>query len=58
MCSASFKADLNRPRVRDVIARRKPISKVFTKDQRDFYKEHAPDDLELDDLRYSVQSWC
>jgi hypothetical protein len=50
VCSASFKADLDRPRVRDVIARRKPISKLFSKDQRAFFKEHAPDNLDLDDL--------
>jgi hypothetical protein len=50
VCSASFKADLDRPRVRDVIARRKPISKLFSKDQRAFFKEHAPNNLELDDL--------
>ncbi|HEX2404700.1 MAG TPA: adenylate cyclase [Acidimicrobiia bacterium] len=50
VCSASFKADLDRPRVRDVIARRKPISKAFNQGQRDFYKDHAPEGLELDDL--------
>jgi hypothetical protein len=50
VCSASFKAALDRPNVREVVARRKPISKLFSKDQRAFFKEHAPDNLELDDL--------
>jgi hypothetical protein len=50
VCSASFKAALDRPNVREVVARRKPISKLFSKDQRAFFKEYAPDNLELDDL--------
>jgi hypothetical protein len=28
----------------------KPVRKLFSKEQRAFYREHAPDGLELDDL--------
>jgi hypothetical protein len=50
VCSASFKGALDRPNVREVVASRKPISKLFSKEQRAFFKEHAPDNMELDDL--------
>jgi hypothetical protein len=50
VCSASFKAALDRARVRDVLTRGRAISKLFTKEQRSFYREHGPEGVELDDL--------
>ena len=50
VCSASFKGDLPRPKVRGVLTSGRPISKLFTKQQRAFYRLHAPDGLELDQL--------
>lgn len=50
VCSASFKGTLDRPNVREVVTNQMPISTLFSQGQRDFFKEHAPDNLELDDL--------
>jgi hypothetical protein len=46
MCSASLKASLGHPGVKET---GRPIRKLFTKDQRRFFAEHA-DGVELDDL--------
>jgi hypothetical protein len=50
VCSASFKAALDRARVRDTVAGGGSVRKLFTKKQRAFYVEHAPERLELDAL--------
>jgi hypothetical protein len=50
VCSASFKGALDRPDVKEVAAGRRPVSKLFSKHQRAFFAEHAPDGVELDDL--------
>jgi hypothetical protein len=50
VCSASFKHKLDEPRVREIGLEQAPISKAFSKHQRRFFAEHAPDGLELDDL--------
>jgi hypothetical protein len=50
VCSASFKAALGRPRVRDVLAGEGSVRKLFTKEQRTFYRQYAPEGLELDTL--------
>jgi hypothetical protein len=42
VCSGSMKAKLEKPRVKDVLGGHRPIRKVFTKDQRAFFAEHAP----------------
>jgi hypothetical protein len=50
VCSASLKAKLDGPHVREAALGRRPIRKLFSKPQRAFYAEHAPDGLDLDDL--------
>lgn len=50
VCSASFKHKLDDPVVRSVALGETPIHKAFSKPQRRFYAEHAPDGVELDDL--------
>lgn len=50
VCSASFKGELTKNRVRDVMLGQRPISKLFTAGQRDFYTAHAPDGVGLDHL--------
>jgi hypothetical protein len=50
VCSASMKGTLGTPAVRDVAAGKRPIRKLFSKEQRAFYASHAPDGLELDAL--------
>jgi len=49
VCSASLKG-LPGANVAKAAAGKKPLRKLFTKEQRGFFKEHAPDGLELDDL--------
>jgi hypothetical protein len=50
VCSASFKGALATPQVKQVAAGERAIRKLFTKPQRAFYQEHAPDGLGMDDL--------
>ena len=50
VCSASFKGAPAAGAVRSTILGGKPVRKLFTKQQRAFYAEHAPDGLELDGL--------
>lgn len=50
VCSASMKARLSPDDVRRYMQGEKPIRKLFTKEQRAFYEEHAPSGLALDDL--------
>ena len=49
MCSGSLKAE-GQLDVRGVLHGDKPIKKLFSKEQRQFYAEHAPDGLDLNDL--------
>jgi hypothetical protein len=49
VCSASLKG-LPGADVAKAAAGKKPLRKLFTKEQRGFFKEHAPHGLELDDL--------
>jgi hypothetical protein len=49
VCSASMKRAME-PKVRGVIAGEKKLSKLFSKEQRAFYSEHAPEGVALDDL--------
>jgi hypothetical protein len=51
VCSATLKRRIVKPLVRNVVAGEVPIRKLFSKEQRAFYKEHAPEGLALDDLR-------
>jgi hypothetical protein len=49
VCSGSMKG-VPTTDVRETLARKKPLRKLFTKEQRAFYSEHAPDGVALDDL--------
>jgi hypothetical protein len=50
VCSASLKGVARRATVQEVTLGKKPIRKLFGKDQRAFYAEHAPAGIALDDL--------
>ena len=50
VCSASFKGAAPAGSVRAAALGEKPLRKLFTKQQRAFYTEHAPDGLALEDL--------
>ena len=50
VCSASFKAKLPPTAVRDTILGGKPLRKLFSKEQREFFGANAPEGIELDDL--------
>jgi hypothetical protein len=50
ICSASLKAEWNAGAVKAVLRGETPTRKVFSKEQRAFYAEHAPAGVGLDDL--------
>ncbi|HSD49436.1 MAG TPA: adenylate cyclase [Actinomycetota bacterium] len=50
VCSASFKGPSTNEEVKRAAMGEIPISKLFSKGQRAFYADHAPDGLGLDDL--------
>ena len=50
VCSGSLKATLPSTPVRSVLRGDKPIRKLFTGEQRDFFDAHAPKGRSLDDL--------
>ena len=50
VCSASYKHALAKPVVRPTLLGGKPIRKLFSKGQRAFLAEHAPDGPALEDL--------
>jgi hypothetical protein len=50
VCSASFTGSFGPKVVKQAVAGERPIRKLFTKQQRAFYAEHAPQGIELDDL--------
>ena len=50
VCSASLKAQWGPQSVRGVLAGDRPIRKLFSKEQRDFFVAHAPQGIALDDL--------
>ena len=50
VCSGSMKGAPGAPRVRETVSGERPLRKLFSKEQRAFYAEHAPDGLALDDL--------
>ena len=49
VCSASMKRTME-PKVYGVVAGEKKLSKLFSKEQRAFYSEHAPEGVAIDDL--------
>jgi hypothetical protein len=50
VCSASLKGSLDPGRVRKTLEGGRPIRKLFSKEQRAFFAEQAPEGIELDDL--------
>ena len=50
VCSASFKSKLGQTDVRSAALGQRPLRKLFTKGQRAFFAEHAPEGIELDGL--------
>jgi hypothetical protein len=50
VCSASFKGAADNDVIWEVGFGRKPIHRLFSREQREFYEEHAPEGLGLDDL--------
>ena len=50
VCSASYKGAADPDNAKLVSFGRAPVHKAFNKEQRAFYKTHAPKGLELDDL--------
>ena len=50
VCSASLKKQWGPRRVREVLAGDRPIRKLFTQEQREFFTTHAPEGIALDDL--------
>lgn len=50
VCSASLKGTLGPTDVQEAAHGERPIRKLFSKEQRAFFAEHAPDDLTMDDL--------
>ena len=50
VCSGSMKRALKTPRGRDAAFGKRPLSKLYSKEQRALYTAHAPAGLELDDL--------
>jgi hypothetical protein len=50
VCSGALKGALRPTEVWDALAGERPLRKLFSKEQRAFYAEHAPAGLGLDDL--------
>jgi hypothetical protein len=50
VCSASFKGVADNAEILEAVAGRRAIRKLFSKEQRAFYGDHAPDGIELDSL--------
>jgi hypothetical protein len=50
VCSASLKGTLGTTDVKDAVAGRRAIRKLYSKEQRAFFSAHAPDGVGLDDL--------
>jgi hypothetical protein len=50
VCSGSLKRVLAAGEVKDAVGGRRPLAKLFSKEQRAFFAAHAPDGIELDDL--------
>ena len=50
VCSGSMKGVVDPAQARAAVRGRRPVRKLFSKQQRAFFEEHAPDGLGLDDL--------
>ena len=51
VCSASLKGRPKPPGIRETLHAGRSLRRLFSKEQRAFYAEHAPAGIELDDLR-------
>ncbi len=50
VCSASLKGRIGNDEIREAIAGTAPVRKLFSKEQRRFFADHAPDGVDLDAL--------
>lgn len=50
VCSASLKSAVKEGNVREAVSGERPLRKLFSKEQRTFYEEHAPAGVAIDDL--------
>jgi hypothetical protein len=50
VCAGTLKSEVRPGGVADVAAGQRPLRKLFSKEQRAFYTEHAPEGVALDDL--------
>jgi hypothetical protein len=50
VCSGRLKATVDDIMIKDVLAGRRRVRKLFTKEQRELYSAHAPAGVKLDDL--------
>jgi hypothetical protein len=50
VCSASLKGRLDNEEVRETVAGKRPLRKLYSKEQRSFFAAHAPEGVELDGL--------
>jgi hypothetical protein len=50
VCSGSMTRALAQPIVKETVAGERPLRKLFSKEQRAFFAEHAPEGVTLDDL--------
>jgi hypothetical protein len=50
VCSASMKGQAQDEQVKAVMGGTRPVRKLLTKEQRAFFREHAPDGIDLDHL--------
>lgn len=50
VCSGSLEGRLGAGKVKPVVAGDRPVRKLFSKAQRAFFAQHAPEGVELDDL--------
>jgi hypothetical protein len=51
-CSASLKGRVNGAAILEAVSGRRAARKLFTREQRAFYEQHAPEGLALDDLAF------
>ncbi|MGH2773839.1 MAG: adenylate cyclase [Actinomycetota bacterium] len=50
VCSASYKGSVRTGRVKETVAQGHPLDRLFSKQQRVFFADHAPEGVKLDSL--------
>ena len=58
VCSASFKGRTDAAQVLDAVRGGSPLRKLFSKPQRTFFREHAPEGIDLDALVPLGPTFC